>query len=241
MSARGGLLNLTKTAFSSHWNPEDLDWSVTPVIPTDLNSDSYASMLSQLYYAELFALRVCGQLIEKVPDDEARLYLCTQAHEEAKHATTYLRYIERFSNLKPCTPALEEIFSWGIRFTGPWIAPMIILNIFFEAEALIQQKKRIKHLPCPLFKEISRRVMADESRHAAFGHLYVEKNLPRLSGRDREEVTQFIRKLWNRWILAIERKEIPPTSESLRTGPEQIQKQWENRRAVLAQMGLELG
>lgn len=232
---------LAERAANAQWRADDLDWGLTAVCPSDLTPAAYVAMVSQLYWAERFAIDLLARLTVTVPSAEARAFLATQLADETRHADVYRRYAERFGPLAANAPSLAAIYDRIVAWPGSHCLPIIALHVVFEAEALAQQKKRIEHLPCPLFRGLNERILRDESRHAAFGILYMEVEVPRLTAGERVAILAFLGELWTAWERAVADKQIPASSEALRTTPEQMARQQREMHKAFVRIGLVTG
>jgi len=239
VSPEARIAALADKARHAQWDLDEvIDWSTPVICPPDLTPAGYVAMLSQLYWAERFAITLCGRLSESLPSAAAKAFLTTQVADETRHAEAYRRYAERFGPLGDNVPTLARIYDAVLAWRGSYCLPIVTLNIVFEAEALAQQKKRIEHLPCPLFRALNERILLDETRHAAFGILYMEQEVPRLPPAERAAILDTLDAWWSEWEGAIARKEIPASSEHLRTTPEQMARQRDHMLAAFARIGL---
>jgi hypothetical protein len=227
---------LTAKALASQWTPERIAWTTEPVLPERLPASIYVDMVSQLYYAELAALEVLERLHRELPD--ARAFLATQIADEQRHAAVYRRYLERIGDLAPIDPGLAAIFEYSRGSQMPAFAQVVALNIVMEHEALAQQQKRIDTLPCPLFAEINRAIISDESRHAGFGVIYLTQALPQASEADRAAVTAWVKHMWTMWCDANEGRYATSGAEVLRLERTHLGERWALMARRLAKLGL---
>lgn len=238
LDRRARIADLADKAARGQWRLDDLDWGAHAMCPGDLTPAQYSAMVSQLYWAERFAIALIDRLIEEVPDPEAKAFLATQLADELRHAEAYRRYAERFAPLADNVPSLAAIYDRILGWRGTFCLPIVALHVVFEAEALAQQRKRIEHLPCPLFRALNERILRDESRHAAFGILYMEEQVPRLAPVERHAILAFLGELWAAWEAAVASREIPPSSEALRTSAEQMARQQREMQRAFERIGL---
>src|SRR5579862_6924245 len=73
------------------------------------NAHYSAWILSQLLHGEQGALMVAGQLVACAPDYAAKLYVGSQAMDEARHVEVFARYIRRLDKIYPPQPTLKSI------------------------------------------------------------------------------------------------------------------------------------
>ena len=75
------------------------------------NAHYSAWILSQLLHGEQGALMVAGELVAAVPDYEAKLYVASQAMDEARHVEVFRRYIRKLDKIYPAQPTLKSILT----------------------------------------------------------------------------------------------------------------------------------
>jgi hypothetical protein len=229
---------LTAKATAGQWTADQIAWNTEPVLPARLPPAIYVDMVSQLYHAELAALDVLARLERELPEASARRFLATQITDEQRHAAVYRGYLERLGDVAPINGKLEAIFRFARESRLPAFACVVALNIVMEHEALQQQKKRIESLPCPLFGEINRRIVADESRHAGFGVIYLAGALPDASPADRLAVAAWVKQLWAMWCEANEGRYATEGAELLRLERAHLGERWAILVERLTSLGL---
>ena len=229
---------LTHKATTAQWSIDQLDWSLEPVLPAGLPHGIYVDMVSQLYHAELAALDVLARLDRELPEPAARRFVATQITDEQRHAAVYRRYLERLGDIAPINPQLAAIFRFAADTALPGFALVVALNIVMEHEALQQQQQRIATLPCPLFGAINRAIVADESRHAGFGVVYLTDALPRAAPADRLAVAGWVQRLWAMWCEANEGRYAAEGAELLRLERAALAARWVVLAGRLERLGL---
>lgn len=217
----------------------DLDWSAAVQLPEGVRAEVYVDMVSQLYWAERVALEVLERMRRELPEAEASAFLATQSDDEARHAAIYLAYLQRLGELAPRDPGLGEVFDAAMQWNGPAWGRVVALNVMMEHEALHQQKRRIATLPCPLFKQVNRQIADDESRHAAFGVLYLEHAVPRAADDEKAEVMRWLGQLWGLWQKANHGRYQAEGEEVLRLDTDELEHRGRRVSATLAALGLD--
>ena len=215
-----------------------IDWTQSIVIPNGLARSVYADMVSQLYYAEEAALQLCARLIRELPELQAKMYVCAQAADEARHAQAYRMYAERLGGLAPITEDMKAIFEAGLAWDGPVWGLVAAMNVVLEREALGQQKRRIKQLPCPLFRDINEAIIVDESRHCRFGVLYLHRVLPAVSEGEKRDVLAWLKDLWARWCDSHVHRYTIVGSDVLHLRQSELAHSWAARMRLFAKLGL---
>jgi hypothetical protein len=158
----------------------------------DLNLNINAWMLSQFLHGEQGALLATAKIVQGVPWEEAKWYAANQVADEARHVEVYHRYLTEklgisFGVNRHLRVLLDEIISdsrWDMTYLG--------MQIMVEGLALAAfGMMRLQWPDEPLIQDITTRIMADESRHVAFGvlsleHLYT-KELSAAELKERED------------------------------------------------------
>ncbi len=196
-SKEEGLRSLYEKSKEAHWNAKtDPDWDIevdpeaenTPdqTIPwygtshwnklsegdiRKLRHCAQAWSLSQFMHGEQGALMVAAQLVNCVPDIDAKFYAAQQAADEARHVEAYELYLSRkLEKQYPCNPELRTLLDqilvakeWDIKYLG--------MQILVEGLALAAFGMQNQLTREPLIKDITSRIMGDEARHVAFGVL----------------------------------------------------------------------
>jgi hypothetical protein len=154
------------------------------------NAHYSAWILSQLLHGEQGALMVAGELVACVPDYEAKLYVGSQAMDEARHVEVFARYIRRLDHIYPAQPALLSILE-DIVETPFWQAKMVGMQVILEGLALGTFINVRAATGCSLLRSLLGYVTRDEARHVAFGNIYLTTEIARMHADDRASVEDF--------------------------------------------------
>ncbi|MGH7288539.1 MAG: ferritin-like domain-containing protein [Myxococcota bacterium] len=215
------LLALYEKGKAQNWNASDLDWSTDvnmarimrervgsagPLMnqllnpPRPLAADENiefqthmnAFMLSQFLHGEQGALLATAKIVETVPWAEAKFYAASQVLDEARHVEVYHRYLtEKLGVSYGVHPSLQALLDdilrdprWDLTFLGMQI---LVEGLALAAFGLL----RLQMTGEPLIQDITSRIMADESRHVAFGVIALEnvytKEMDARELRERED------------------------------------------------------
>ncbi|MGH7898819.1 MAG: hypothetical protein ACREQQ_12765, partial [Candidatus Binatia bacterium] len=149
-------------------------------------------MLSQFLHGEQGALLATAKIVQGVPWAEAKFYAANQVADEARHVEVYHRYLtEKLGlsygvneNLRVLLDTIICDSRWDITFLG--------MQIMVEGLALAAfGVTRMQMADEPLIQDLIGRVMADESRHVAFGVLSLSdlytKEMSAAELKEREE------------------------------------------------------
>jgi hypothetical protein len=210
------LRNLYSKAKQNQWDGESkLDWSVEvdpskPIVGEDrfmfhrvpffqrlsqsqrdmFTAHATAQLLSQFLHGEQGALMTAATLTHAVPDYEAKLYGATQTMDEARHVEVYERYIRKLAIVYPISPWLKEVIDLTLQ-GNHFVKILIGMNMVVEGLALAAFHNMRRQATCPLLKELTHYVLQDESRHVAFGNVYVSEIIRGMHPDEREDVAQF--------------------------------------------------
>ena len=207
--------NLYAKSKRLQWNAEDLDWSQPidpgkPLIEEDrfgfalmpffqrlsksqretFTAHTGAQRLSQFLHGEQGALMTAAALTHAVPDYEGKLYAATQTMDEARHVEAFERYVRKLAIVYPMSPFLRELIDATLK-ADRWVKIAVGMNMIVEGLALGAFHNMRKATGCPLLRSVVEGVLRDESRHVAFGNVYVGKTLAEMHPDDREDVAQF--------------------------------------------------
>lgn len=199
-----------------NWNAETtIDWSYThprtefpsdesmnPFLGTkydkytqeqklDIAWHNHCWAMSQFLHGEQGALLVASQLVSCAPTYDAKLYAASQTFDEARHVEVFGKYLQQkvgfmYPINKHLKALLDKILTdprWDLKFIG--------MQIIIEGLALAAFRATLLTTRDPLLRNIVDYVIRDESRHVAFGVLYMEQFVKSLPLSEREERAQF--------------------------------------------------
>jgi hypothetical protein len=153
-------------------------------------AESTAHLLSQFLHGEQGALMTAAALTHAVPDYEGKLYAAAQTMDEARHVEVYDRYIKKLANVYPISPWLKETIDVTLQ-ADHWVKIAIGMNMVVEGLALAAFHNMRKDTTCDLLRQITENVLRDESRHVAFGNVYVGETIRDMHPDEQEDIAQF--------------------------------------------------
>ena len=210
------LRNLYSKSKQRQWDAErDVDWEL-PVDPSkpimdesqflfdripvvqrlspskreEFRAHATAHLLSQFLHGEQGALMTAAALTHAVPDYEGKLYAATQTMDEARHVEVYERYIRTLAIGYPISPWLKDLIDATLQ-SDHWVKIAIGMNMVVEGLALGAFHNMRRATTCELLRGITHSVLQDESRHVAFGNVYVGETIRDMHPDDREDVAEF--------------------------------------------------
>src|SRR4029077_6058373 len=161
------------------------------VVEFQLNMNAF--MLSQFLHGEQGALLATAKIVQGVPWEEAKFYAANQVADEARHVEVYHRYLtEKLGisygvneNLRQLLDTILCDSRWDITFLG--------MQIMVEGLALAAfGVTRMQMADEPLIQDLITRVMADESRHVAFGVISLNELYKEMTSTELKEREDFV-------------------------------------------------
>jgi len=142
-------------------------------------------------HGEQGALLVASQLVTCAPTFDAKLYAASQAFDEARHVEVFSKLInERIGFMYPINPSLKLLMDkiltderWDLKFIG--------MQLIIESLALASFNTEKTRSKDPVIRDALELVTLDESRHVAFGILYLESFIKTLSPAEIEDRARF--------------------------------------------------
>jgi ferritin-like protein len=158
----------------------------------DLNRRVTAWRLSALLYGEQGAMLACSQLVNMVEGTDEKFFQATQVVDEARHNEVLERYlVERLDALHyPMPPNERDLFD-AILSERNWCLKTIALQLVAETFAVSLFKMMADSARDPVLNQVSRRILADESRHMGFGMLSLPDIVERASEAERREFEDY--------------------------------------------------
>ena len=159
----------------------------------ELNLHMNAFMLSQFLHGEQGALLATAKIVETVPWAEAKFYAANQVADEARHVEVYHRYLtEKLGVSYEVHPSLAELLDEILR-DSRWDLTYLGMQIMVEGLALAAfGLQKMMMAEEPLIVDITTRIMADESRHVAFGVISLEEVAAQYTPGELREREDFI-------------------------------------------------
>jgi hypothetical protein len=168
--------------------------TLEPEEVTALNLNMNGFLLSQFLHGEQGALLATAKIVQQVPWEEAKYYAANQVSDEARHVEVYHRYLtEKLGISYEVHPALQQLLD-DILSDSRWDVTYLGMQIMVEGLALAAFGMMKLMMPDePLIQDLTTRVMADESRHVAFGVLSLEDLYTKeMSGSELREREDFV-------------------------------------------------
>jgi rubrerythrin len=158
----------------------------------DLNVEFSCWRLSQLLHGEEGAMLACSQLVNMVSTNDSKFFLSTQVVDEARHTEVLARYLnEKCGNrVYPMSANIKHLFDF-ILGEGKWFLKAVGLQLVGETFAVGLFRMIAETAADPTLRSISKRILADESRHMGFSVLGLPDMIASLGPSDMRELEDF--------------------------------------------------
>ncbi|MCB2099864.1 MAG: hypothetical protein KDE22_03270 [Rhodobacterales bacterium] len=221
----------------------EFDWTRAPRPPRFLSRPVYARAVAHLALGERATRDLCMALAPRFTGP-ARACLEIQARDEDSHAAIYDAYLAALGGPagEPHTPlpGIETLLRGAITPDDP-VRALLAFNVLLEGEALGLQAGFATWLPCPLFRQINRRIARAEARHVAFGALVLPDLLAERTPAERAALRADLRALWHRAAERVLDAFPVPGLGAAKLRRRWVASRWARRSRALAAVGLDGG
>ena len=146
--------------------------------------------LSQFLHGEQGALVVCGQLVNSIPELDAKLYAATQVVDEGRHVEVFEKYVKKLHKIYPVDPLLKAVLD-EILTTNLWELKLVGMQMLVEGLAIAAFNVMRRQTADPTLGTLLDYVMQDEGRHVNFGYFALRRAIPEMESSKRELLEDF--------------------------------------------------
>lgn len=146
--------------------------------------------LSQFLHGEQGALVVCGQLVNSIPELDAKLYASTQVVDEGRHVEVFERYVKKLHKIYPVDPLLKALLD-EILATNEWELKLVGMQMLVEGLAIAAFNVMRRQTADPTLARLLDYVMQDEGRHVNFGYFALKRAIPSMDPAKRDFLEDF--------------------------------------------------
>ena len=146
--------------------------------------------LSQFLHGEQGALLVCGQLVNAIPELDAKLYASTQVVDEGRHVEVFERYVKRLHGIYPVDPLLKGLID-EILASPHWELKLLGMQMIVEGLAIAAFNVMHKQTGDPTLSALLDYVLQDEGRHVNFGYFALRRAIPLMAPEERARLEDF--------------------------------------------------
>jgi hypothetical protein len=181
----GPVLNVQMAFAGTNFFPR-----LTPEEQKEVEVRVSAWRLSQFLHGEQGALVVCGQLVNSIPELDAKLYAATQVVDEGRHVEVFERYVKKLHKIYPVDPLLKAILD-EILATNLWELKLLGMQMIVEGLAIAAFNLMRKQTQDATLAQLLDYVLQDEGRHVNFGYFALRRSIPALEPSKREYLEDF--------------------------------------------------
>jgi hypothetical protein len=146
--------------------------------------------LSQFLHGEQGSLLVCGQLVNSVPELDAKLYGATQVVDEGRHVEVFERYVKKLHKIYPVDPLLKGLID-EILASELWELKLLGMQMLIEGLAIAAFNLMRRQTGDPTLASLLDYVLQDEGRHVNFGYFALKRAIPVMSEEKRRHLEDF--------------------------------------------------
>ncbi len=146
--------------------------------------------LSQFLHGEQGALVVCGQLVNSIPELDAKLYASTQVVDEGRHVEVFEKYVKKLHKIYPVDPLLKALLD-EILATNSWELKLVGMQMLVEGLAIAAFNVMRRQTADETLGQLLDYVMQDEGRHVNFGYFALRRSIPDMDDAKRAELEDF--------------------------------------------------
>ncbi|MBI3825347.1 MAG: ferritin-like domain-containing protein [Candidatus Rokubacteria bacterium] len=146
--------------------------------------------LSQFLHGEQGALVVCGQLVNSIPELDAKLYASTQVVDEGRHVEVFERYVKKLHKIYPIDPLLKALID-EILATNLWELKLLGMQMLIEGLAIAAFNLMRRQTGDPTLSTLLDYVLQDEGRHVNFGYFALRRSINEMVASKRDRLEDF--------------------------------------------------
>ena len=209
-------LKLWTKAQRNQWSAEDLDWERPQRMTRDHLKDQLGRVLTPVLMGEQSALYSVSGLIPILGKDshvEGQFYLTTWAVDEARHTELFTRFYRRLDREPMSIREFPAGYLFQSQIYSPepaeWLSGVLVSEVL--ATLVMKEFKRLDL--DPVLSDISDGILADESRHLGFNHIYLEDRFADLFEANPDEGRAYAKHLHDHLQSVLDL--VPPVFEGL--------------------------
>jgi len=142
--------------------------------------------VSEFLHGEQAALQISAQLVQLLPDMQAKLFASVQVHDEARHVEFFARYLRSTVGLiHPPSKALHALIRGALEEPA-WDRKLLTCQVLIESLALAKFQELRRHCRAPALRYALDFILRDEARHVRFGTEYLRGHVSTLPAVERD-------------------------------------------------------
>lgn len=152
----------------------------------DLSWWQHGLEVSELLHGEQAALQISAQLVQLLPDMQAKLFASAQVHDEARHVEFFSRYLRTtVGHIHPPSSALQSLILEALA-EPEWVRKLLTCQVLIESLALAKFQELRRHCRAPALRYAIDFILRDEARHVRFGTEYLRGHIAALSPPEKD-------------------------------------------------------
>ena len=222
-----GLQRLYEMAKRDQWNPDSQPWDNLDLrsLPTPLRA-AVSGLCCQLHYGEVASMLAAARCVDQATDSAVRMFAATQVMDEARHVEWFTRLIQKL-DAGPPTAIHDSVSALIDSIYGSSTLDELCIGMQLMVEGLAQTvfqeaARLLRSLPLTtdtaasphavravdLSDWLLNGIARDESRHIAFGVLYLGQRLRQLPAAQVDALQRKV-ECWGQLLLTIPQSDEP--------------------------------
>lgn len=143
--------------------------------------------MSEILHGEQAALQISAQLVQMLPDMQAKLLCSAQVYDEARHVEFFARYLRgTVGAIHLPSKALLGLITMALQEPA-WERKLLICQVLIESLALAKLQELRRHCRAPALRHAVDYILRDEARHVRFGTEYLRRHISTMEQSVRDE------------------------------------------------------
>ncbi len=143
--------------------------------------------VSEILHGEQAALQVSAQLVQLLPDMQAKLLCSAQVHDEARHVEFFARYLrDTVGIIHPPSDAMRRLMHQALQ-EPCWERKLLYCQVLIESLALARLQELRRHCRAPTLRHAVDYILKDEARHVHFGTELLRQHIAHMDAQTRDD------------------------------------------------------
>src|SRR5881398_3969304 len=200
--AFAGVLRFYELAKRQEWQVRDLPWGEIPPIPEGKGSperrgrrkDMWRSVLTQQLQADELACEMSSQLLNIVPDHEAKLFYSTMVQDESRHTEAWLKLATEAGGTGERDPYLDELAHMTLE-SDTLEEKVFQMQVFYDRLIISRFRMIARASRGTLLEDLCNRLTTDDGIHHGAGMAYEKVLLQNASKQTKQKLVDAANRL----------------------------------------------
>src|SRR5881398_2612132 len=200
--AFAGVLRFYELAKRQEWQVRDLPWGEIPPFPEGKGSperrgrrkDMWRSVLTQQLQADELACSMASQLLNIVPDHEAKLFYSTMVQDESRHTEAWLKLIAEAGGTGERDPYLDELAHMTLE-ADTLEEKVFMMQVFYERLIIARFRLIARSSRGTVLEDLCNRLTVDDGIHHGAGMAYERVLLQTASEKTKQKLVDAANRL----------------------------------------------